>query len=157
MGAGTAEGPALHVPEFPDSESQLAWWTDRIHEWQASGVSQAVFAQARGIPITTFNWWKRRILKQAPGRKRVRRAVTSPPVDDAAAKSPRKRGRPKGASAKAKPPSASSTSFLPVRVVPGSTAPTWWLEVACRNGRVLRLRDAIELPQLAALIAALES
>lgn len=147
--SGSLPGPSS-VPEFADVASQSAWWTDRIHEWQASGTSQGAFSKARGIPLTTFNWWKRRILKQAPGRKRVRRVLAP---ESPAAPSPR-RGRVPDRKARRR---SSPHTFVPVRVVPSAPGAAWALEVACRGGRVLRLREWVEPSRLAALVAALES
>lgn len=153
MSESTTELSKNQIPEFSDLASQEAWWTDRVHEWQASGSSQAAFSRARGIPLTTFNWWKRRVLKQAPGRKRLRRKSAGNSVEPQQDTTGSKRGRPAG-----RPAKATKTPFVPVRVVPGSSSSSsWWMEVSCRNGRVLRLRDAVELSELASLVAALES
>ena len=51
-------------------ESYEQWtehWKRLVSEWQSSGLSQAEFCRQRAIRLTTFNFWKLRVLKQAPG------------------------------------------------------------------------------------------
>ena len=36
-------------------------WEKRIAEWESSGQSQKAFCAERGLPLSTFQWWRARI------------------------------------------------------------------------------------------------
>lgn len=120
-------------------------WTKRVEQWQASGLSQAEFCRQNGIKLTTFNFWKLRVLKQQPGPTRHRKLRAS------AAKHPPEKQKRVGAASK---PAA---RFVPVVVRPDSARSEWWCEIACRNGRVLRLRENLPSETLRELVANLEA
>lgn len=131
------------VPQFSDEAARSAWWTDRVHEWQSSGTSQTVYARARGIPLGTFYWWKGRVVKAEAGRRSTRLSSAVKATH--------------GKRAAGRVAKSAESAFLPVRVVSGEAPLSWWLEVSCRSGRVVRLREAMDLKQLSSLIAVLES
>jgi len=120
-------------------------WTKRVALWQASGLSQAEFCRLNGIKLTTFNFWKLRVLKQQPGPTRHRKprvSAANPPVE-----------KQKRVGAASKP----TARFVPVVVRPESARSEWWCEIACRNGRVLRLRENPPSETLRELVANLEA
>jgi hypothetical protein len=126
-----------------------AWvehWAKLVWEWQASGTSQAEFCRQREIKVTTFNFWKLRVLKQSPGKSRIRKPRDTSNPSTEPAKPWRRRMRTNKAA-----------SFVPVVVRPSAIATTWHCEIACRNGRVLRLRESLPTDDLQALLSALES
>jgi hypothetical protein len=128
-----------------DYDVWVAQWTERVAQWQASGQSQAEFCRASGIKLTTFNFWKLRVLKQQPGPTRHRKPrvrAENHPV----AKQKRVRAAPKPAA-----------RFVPVVVRPDTARSEWWCEIACRNGRVLRLRENPPSETLRELVANLEA
>lgn len=120
-------------------------WTKRVAQWQASGLSQAEFCRQNDIKLTTFNFWKLRVLKQQPGPGRHRQPRTG-----AASHPTAKR---KGVRAASKP----AARFVPVVVRPDTARSGWWCEIACRNGRVLRLRENLPSETLRELVADLEA
>jgi hypothetical protein len=46
------------------SATTRARWATAVAEWSDSGESQRAFCAKRGLPLSTFQWWRRR-LKQA--------------------------------------------------------------------------------------------
>lgn len=47
--------------------TKRAVWTKHIGEWQRSGQTQRAFCARRGLPLSTFQWWRgklRRIEQQ---------------------------------------------------------------------------------------------
>lgn len=39
-------------------------WAARIETWRQSGKSQREFCEERGIPLSTFQWWRKRLREQ---------------------------------------------------------------------------------------------
>jgi hypothetical protein len=125
-----------------------AWveqWTKRVAQWQASGLSQAEFCRQNDIALTTFNFWKLRVLKQQPGPTRHRKPRVS------AEKHPPE--KPKRVQTRSK----SAARFVPVIVRPDAARSAWWCEIACRNGRVLRLREELSSETLRELLSIIEA
>jgi hypothetical protein len=49
-------------------EAKWAYWTKRIKEWQASGLSRNAFCEREGLKPTTFDYWRPLIMaKQSEG------------------------------------------------------------------------------------------
>jgi hypothetical protein len=143
MSDGSADAAA--ESRSADYDEWVEAWTKRVSQWQASGLSQAEYCRRNGIKLTTFNFWKLRVLKQQPGpaRHRKPRAVSGPhPV----AKQKRVRIASKPAA-----------RFIPVAVRPDAAHSAWWCEIACRNGRVLRLSEKPPSEVLRELMSALEA
>ena len=111
------------------SARRVAYWRGLLERWRASGLSQAEFCRRRGIPISKFAWWKRRL--SAGGAARLVR-----------------RARP-GREA------AVDCSFIPVHVVAAPAAGE--LELTLRGGRVLRFGVDVDAGKLAVIVAALEA
>jgi hypothetical protein len=128
-----------------DYDVWVEQWSKRVAQWQASGLSQAEFCRQNGIKLTTFNFWKLRVLKQQPGPTLHRKPRVS-----AASHPPEKRKRVRTASTPA-------ARFVPVVVRPDTARSEWWCEIACRNGRVLRLREKAPSETLRELVADLEA
>jgi hypothetical protein len=120
-------------------------WTKRVAQWQASGLSQAKFCRQNNIKLTTFNFWKLRVLKQHPGPTRHRK-----PRASAEKHPPEKQKR-------TRTPSRPAARFVPVVVRSDTARSEWWCEIACRNGRVLRLREKLPSATLRELVADLEA
>lgn len=43
-----------------------ALWAKRIEEWMGSGVTQREFCAKRGLAVSTFRWWRRRVTAAVP-------------------------------------------------------------------------------------------
>lgn len=140
-----SEERADTTAEPADYDEWVEQWTKRVAQWQASGLSQAEFCRQNDVKLTTFNFWKLRVLKQQPGPARHRKPRVS-----AAKQPPEKQKRVRMAS---KP----AARFVPVVVRPDAARSEWWCEIACRNGRVLRLRENPPSETLRELVADLEA
>src|SRR5579863_1448597 len=92
------------------------------------------------MKVSELNFWKLRVLRQTPGAKRHRKPREDVNKPAEAAKTSRRRVH------------TALAPFLPVVVRPNSTRAEWWCEIACRNGRCLRLREAISEAELKALL-----
>lgn len=101
-------------------------WTTLVSEWRSSGVRQAAFCRERGLNANTFSYWKRRVLRQAPGIRRQRR------VTEAA---------------------AGGNGFTPVRVL---ASPACAIEVQLRGGHTIRIAPDFDETALRRLIGVLE-
>jgi hypothetical protein len=42
-------------------EAKRARWEKAVSEWCESGENQRAFCQKRGLPLSTFQWWRRRL------------------------------------------------------------------------------------------------
>ena len=104
-------------------------WRKLLERWRASGLSQAEFCRRRGIPVSKFAWWKRRLSVEGAAR-------------------PVRRARP-GREA------AADCSFVPVQVV--AALHVGDLELTLGGGRVLRFGADVDAGKLAAIVAALEA
>lgn len=122
-------------------------WTTLVREWESSGLSQTEFCRQRSIKVTTFNFWKLRILKQTPGPNRHRRRRDPTTSAEQVVKHVRRRPHT----------NPSTAPFVPVVVRPGALNSEWRCEIACRNGRVIRLRELLPLDEIKALLLILES
>ena len=111
------------------SARRVAYWRGLLERWRASGLSQAEFCRQRGIPISKFAWWKRRL--SAGG--------AAGPVQRAR---PSRKGPHGGA-------------FVPVQIVAAPAAGE--LELTLRGGRVLRFGVDVDAGKLAVIVAALEA
>jgi hypothetical protein len=105
-------------------------WTALVSEWRSGGASQAAFCREHGLNANTFNYWKLRVLRQRPGKRRQRRDVT------------------------AAMPAKRSGDFTPVRVI---ASPACAFEVQLRGGRTLRVAATFDETSLRRLIGVLEN
>jgi len=51
--------------------TKRAYWKKRIGQWERSGRSQREFCAKRGLALSTFQWWRTKLL-----RAEAQRAVT---------------------------------------------------------------------------------
>ncbi len=42
-----------------------ALWRERISRWEQSGLSITKFCKKENLPLSTFNWWKKRFKDEA--------------------------------------------------------------------------------------------
>lgn len=135
----------------------VARWKKLVETWQTSGQSQAAYCRLQGLPVTTFNWWKRRLLAQAPGAPRHRAAKVRSDSQASGHEAAATVGARKRARAAPRAAELSRGAFVPVVVRPGGGAPSWAIEVECAGGRALRLRELVSPQVLRACVAAMES
>ena len=134
-----------------DGAERRRRWTEWVSKWHGSGQSQAAFCRAHGLNGNTFNFWKRRVLKQSPGAKRNRRngrALEAVTRGKAAAL----RSAAQGDGGEAK--------FTPVRVVvpqPDSGTQSCAYEVSLRGGRTIRIASNFDAASLCRLLGVLEA
>lgn len=136
MGRRSAEWEArLHREPKARHRSCAARWREHVEAWQASGLSQAAYCRRQKLHPITFNYWKQKAAacgwREAVALQK-RSVVGDPP------------------------------GFLPLVVRPGARPVAgerggWWAEVACANGRVLRLAERIAGDELRSLVVAVES
>jgi hypothetical protein len=50
-----------------EAVAKRALWSRRIGQWKGSGLTQRAFCAKRGLALSTFQWWRRR-LADADGR-----------------------------------------------------------------------------------------
>lgn len=124
----------LHSEPRPRQRTCAERWREHVQSWRTSGLSQAAYCRRHKLHPITFNHWKRKAdacgwSKAVAPRKRS--VVTHTP------------------------------GFLPLVVRPGASPADgerggWWAEVACANGRVLRLAERIAGDELRSLVTAVE-
>ena len=57
-----------------------ALWAKRIDQWRGSGVTQREFCARRGLAVSTFQWWRRRLTAAVPRSDAVRASFVALPV-----------------------------------------------------------------------------
>lgn len=57
-----------------------ALWAKLIDQWRVSGVTQREFCARRGLAVSTFQWWRRRVTAAAPRPDAVRASFVALPV-----------------------------------------------------------------------------
>jgi len=65
------ESVSAHV-----AEGKRAYWVKRVSEWRGSGQTQKAFCSQRGVPLSTFQWWRAK-LSRGP---KTKAAVSFVPV-----------------------------------------------------------------------------
>ena len=117
-------------------DSKAERWAETMRAWSESGLTQAAFCKQRGIPISTFQYWRyqRRAgqnagapEKGAPGRKAAGTKQAAPPA------------------------------FAPVRIIPASSPESAGIAVVLTNGRRLEVPPDVDIDWLARAAAALET
>lgn len=104
-------------------------WRPLVDEWRRGGGRITPFCRERGLPLSSFKYWKREIA--ARDRKReAQRAATEA--------------------------SRQALQLLPVRVLEPEATATGALEVVLRGGRTLRVSGDFDAMLLRKLVAALE-
>lgn len=48
-----------------DAAAKRAGWVKQIGDWERSGQSQRVFCAERSLPLSSFQWWRRRLARDA--------------------------------------------------------------------------------------------
>lgn len=43
------------------AEGRQASWIKRVSEWRGSGQTQKAFCAQRGLPLSTFQWWRAKL------------------------------------------------------------------------------------------------
>ena len=117
-------------------DSKAEGWAETMRAWSESGLTQAAFCKQRGIPISTFQYWRYQ-----------RRAGQGADVPGNAAS-----GRKAAGTKKAAPP-----SFAPVRIIPASSPESAGIAVVLTNGRRLEVPPDVDIDWLARAAAALET
>jgi hypothetical protein len=51
-----------------DLKAKQADWERRIAAWQRSGLSQRLFCERRGMALSTFQWWRKRLADGQDGQ-----------------------------------------------------------------------------------------
>jgi hypothetical protein len=62
-------------------ENRESIWQAHVEAWKASGLSQRRYCEERGVSLSTFQWWRRRLRKPESERSTspmVRVPVTAP-------------------------------------------------------------------------------
>ncbi len=64
--------------------TKLAYWSEHIKKWQASGLAQRAYCQQEDIKWPTFDYWRRQILATVvtsqPAKKNATADLTLVPV-----------------------------------------------------------------------------
>jgi hypothetical protein len=42
-------------------DAKRARWSKAVSEWSRSGESRRAFCKQRGLPLSSFQWWRRRL------------------------------------------------------------------------------------------------
>lgn len=126
------------APRSRPTRPRRVHWQALLAAWRRSGLSQAEFCRRHGLAPGTFAWWKH-----------ILRGETD---------------APRGAKRRARPAAGGLPAFVPVRVVAAPVASTTsslpadaTLEIVLARGRLVRVRGAVAVPWLAAVVAALEA
>lgn len=45
------------------AESKRAYWIKRVSEWRGSRQTQKAFCAQRGLPLSTFQWWRAKLAR----------------------------------------------------------------------------------------------
>ena len=74
----------MSTDALKSSCSKPSYWRRRVEDWSGSGLSQAEYCRRSGIPLSTFQYWKRRLGSQIGADERsiveVPIPATSQPV-----------------------------------------------------------------------------
>ncbi len=120
--------PKPTTPESALSPSEKRW-RPIIEDWRRGGGKISPFCRDRGLPLSSFKYWKRELA--ARDRKRqAQRAATEA--------------------------SRQALQLLPVRILEPATAAGGSLEVVLHGGRTLRIGGDFDPAILRKLVAALE-
>lgn len=60
-------------------------WAKRIEQWRGSGLTQRAFCAKRGLAVSTFQWWRRRLTAPVARPEAVRASFVPLPVPPAQA------------------------------------------------------------------------
>lgn len=58
---------------------KAAYWRRVTREWKQSGQSQAAFCETRNLKLTTFRWWRHRLLREAAEAAKTKETGSSAP------------------------------------------------------------------------------
>lgn len=47
--------------------SKQALWARRVEAWERSGLSQRAWCGVEGVSLSTFQWWRQRLVREASG------------------------------------------------------------------------------------------
>jgi transposase len=100
-------------------------WRQRLAQWRRSGLTIRRFCERRGLSQPSFYAWRRELLRRDA---RCAAATTTAP---------------------------STTTFVPVQVVPAPTPSP--LELVLRGGRILRVPPGFDTDTLRRLLATLDA
>ena len=59
-------------------KSKNEMWVKTFENWKQSGLSRKEFCQKVKIPVSTFDYWRRRVLKESAESKRESKLVKLP-------------------------------------------------------------------------------
>ena len=110
-----------------------AHWRAVSQAWEKSGLSQAIFCRRRGHSLSAFHHWRGELRR----RDQLRRSAAQ-----------RKRH------AHASGPGVSG--FAEVRVIPAVGSPSWPVEVALPDGKVMRVARDVDSETLRKVIGVLD-
>lgn len=46
-----------------EAGGKRAYWIKRVSEWRGAGQSQKAFCAQRGLPLSTFQWWRAKLAR----------------------------------------------------------------------------------------------
>ena len=58
---------------------KAAYWRRMTQEWKRSGQSQAAFCETRNLKLTTFRWWRHRLLRETAEAAKAKGTDSSAP------------------------------------------------------------------------------
>ena len=67
------------VQRSESKTKKAEYWRRVTGEWKRSGQSQATFCEARNLKLTTFRWWRHRLLREASDGAKAEELDTQAP------------------------------------------------------------------------------
>jgi hypothetical protein len=104
-------------------------WRAIVEEWRRNGTEMSGFCRGRGVPLSSFKYWKKELAVRDQKRQAKRAATEA---------------------------TRNALQFLPVRVLDPAMVTAGSVEVVLRGGRILRVGNDFDPAVLQKLVATLE-
>ena len=66
--------PAITIPQ--ETEEKRQFWEGEVKRWKASGQTQRVYGQARGLPKNQLSYWIQKLEPAKPAAKKQKSPFT---------------------------------------------------------------------------------